>query len=52
MNDMRMVITKCVELLQTRLTFGAFSFTLLQVTCAFWAIAIIGDFIYNVFSAD
>ena len=45
------VINKCYELLQTRLTFGSFSFSLLSVWITFAALIIGGYFFGRLFDS-
>lgn len=52
MEIFQIVINKAIEVLSIRLTFGKFSFTLLQLQLFFIAMALLGYFIYGVFEDD
>ena len=49
MENIRAILTACINFMNVKLTFGSFSFTILQANLAFWACAIVGVFIKKVF---
>lgn len=49
MNDIKLVIEICIKVLNTRLTFAPYSFTIMQAFLAIACLAIIINFIVNLF---
>ena len=51
MDGIKAVIDTTVSIMQTEIRFGTFHFSFFQVFCAFFAISIIGNFIFSVFES-